>query len=805
MSANYDDVLGQLRDAGLILDTLDTTGRMVRCKVEGTREKRGWYVLHELNTSGGDVLVVGTFGVWRGNENGATRVELRKRDSEFTAEQREALKRRLAEDRRRAEDARRRDAARAAQVATTAWEKAKPEGESDYLAAKGVQGFGLRYGATGVAVVPMLDTNGAIHGLQLLRSTKLAEQQRKPAKEFWPAGLAKKAHFHLIGGTPQWILLIAEGYATAATLHMATGYPVAVAFDAGNLMPVAAALARRYRGVKILVCGDDDVLQKCRHCRERLVLAEHPVECPTCGDPHQATNAGMLGAEAAAMDAHGAALLPRFVDEVGRRERFIARGIKVSDFNDLHAIEGLHVVRSQVEARITELSWRAPTESRGASTPPTGGAGKDALKPIESLRELLSRFALVYGQGGTVFDRQEHTLVALGDMRDACVRKELHRAWMESPDRVLVRVQEVDFDPSGRKPGITCNLFAGWPTTPKEGNCDKLLHLLWHMCGEEANQKALYDWVLKWLAYPLQNPGAKMKSTIVIHGPQGTGKNMFFDEYMKLFGDYGRVLDQAALEDKFNDWASRKLFLLADEVVARTEVYHLKNKLKALITGDRIRINPKNIQAYEEDNHANLVFLSNEAMPVVLEEDDRRHAVIWTPSKLTEAFYLEVLAEIAAGGTAALHHYLLQVDLSGFTNGTNPPMTAAKAELINLSQDSPQRFLDELYGDDIPGLKPLPAPSKEWYEVYRIWCGREGLPRPAPAPKFINALVRKRGIVHPDRARKRYLIEQTTHGPHGFLLLGNVTAPADRNEGAWLGEQVVRFRNCVNEYRGRAA
>ena len=156
---------------------------------------------------------------------------------------------------------------------------------------------------------------------------------------------------------------------------------------------------------------------------------------------------------------------------------------------------------------------------------------------------------------------------------------------------------------------MTCNLFAGWPTVPQEGNCERLLQLLWHMCGNEANQKALYDWVVKWLAYPLQHPGAKMKSTIVIHGPQGTGKNMFFDEYMKLYGDYGRVLDQAALEDKFNDWASRKLFLLADEVVARTEVYHLKNKLKALITGDRIRINPKNIQAYEEDNHANLVFL----------------------------------------------------------------------------------------------------------------------------------------------------------------------------------------------------
>ncbi|UYK82295.1 DUF5906 domain-containing protein [Xanthomonas sacchari] len=803
MSANYDDVLGQLRDAGLILDSIDPSGRMVRCKVEGSRERRGWYVLHQLNTSSGDVLIVGTYGVWRGNENGATKVELRKRESEFTAEQREALRRRLAEDRRRADAVREEQARRAAARATAAWAKAQPEGESAYLDSKGVQGFGLRYGSSGIAVVPLLDPNGAIHGLQLLRSAKLADQQRKPTKEYWPAGLIKKGHFHLIGGTPQWILLIAEGYATAATLHMATGYPVAIAFDAGNLQPVARALAKRYRGIKVLICGDDDVLQKCQQCKSRVVLEEHPVTCPTCGEDHKARNAGMLGAEAAAMDAHGAALLPMFADERARRERFLAHGTKISDFNDLHASEGLHVVRRQVEARITELSWRAPTESRAPAVTTTGGAGKAVLKPIDSLDALLQRFALVYGQGGTVFDHQEHMLVALGDMRDACVRRELHRAWLEHPQRAIVRVQEVDFDPSGTKPGVTCNLFAGWPTVPNEGACDKLLHLLWHMCGNEANQRALYDWVLKWLAYPLQHPGAKMKSTIVIHGPQGTGKNMFFDEYMKLYGDYGRVLDQSALEDKFNDWASRKLFLLADEVVARTEVYHLKNKLKALITGDRIRINPKNIQAYEEDNHANLVFLSNEAMPVVLEEDDRRHAVIWTPTKLTEAFYLEVLAEIRAGGTAALHHHLLQVNLDGFTNGTNPPMTDAKRELIGLSQDSPQRFLDELYGEDIPGIKPRPAPSKEWYEVYKVWCGREGV-KPAPAPKFINALVKKRAVTHPDRARKRYLIEQTQHGPHGFLLLGNCTPPGDTGEIAWLGTEVVAFRSAFNEYKGRA-
>lgn len=803
MSANYDDVLGQLTDAGLILDSLDTSGRMVRCRVEGSRERRGWYVLHELNASSGDTLIVGTFGVWHGNDNGAQKVELRKRESAFSQEQREALKRRLAEDRRRAEAARLEQNRRAAARATAAWTKALPEGEADYLTDKAVQAFGLRYGRSGVALVPLLDPNGSVHGLQVLRSAKQAKATNKPAKEFWPAGLAKKGHFHLIGGTPQWILLVAEGYATAATLHMATGYPVAVAFDAGNLMPVAATLAKRYRSAKMLVCGDDDVLQKCRHCKSRLVLADSPEFCPTCCQPHEASNAGLLGAEAAALNVGGAMLLPAFADEPGRRERFIDSGRKVSDFNDLHVLEGLHVVRSQVEARITELSWRPRSENRGASSTTTGGAGQPELKPLDSLDELLERFALVYGQGGTVFDHKEHMLMALGDMGHACVRRELHRAWMEHPSRSIVRVREVDFDPSGTKPGVTCNLFAGWPTTPKAGECGKLLHLLWHMCGGEANQKALYDWVLKWLAYPLQHPGAKMKSTIVIHGPQGTGKNMFFDEYMKLFGDYGRVLDQAALEDKFNDWASRKLFLLADEVVARTEVYHLKNKLKALITGDRIRINPKNLQAYEEDNHANLVFLSNEAMPVVLEEDDRRHAVIWTPDKLTEAFYLEALEEIRNGGTAALHDYLLRLDLTGFTNGTNPPMTQAKRELIGLSQDSPQRFLDELYGNDIPGVKPRPALSKEWYELYKVWCGKEGV-RPAPNPKFVNALVRKRQIIHPDRARKRYTVGQTTLGPHGFLMLGSTAPPDERTEQAYLGDELVAFRSAFNDYRGRA-
>jgi hypothetical protein len=116
-----------------------------------------------------------------------------------------------------------------------------------------------------------------------------------------------------------------------------------------------------------------------------------------------------------------------------------------------------------------------------------------------------------------------------------------------------------------------------------------------------------------------------MRSALVVHGGQGVGKNLFFEAVMRIYGEYGSVIDQAAVEDKFNDWASRKLFMVADEVVARAELWHLKNKLKGIVTGTLIRINSKNVTAWEESNHVNLVFLSNERQPVAVESDDRRY------------------------------------------------------------------------------------------------------------------------------------------------------------------------------------
>jgi putative DNA primase/helicase len=799
-ASNYDDVLGQLADAGLIVPANEGlrigTHKPVRVFTQdGGREKRGWYWLREWSPSVDRLLIVGSFGIWHGNDKGAQKIALPKDDTgRITPEQRAAMRRVWADAAKAAERQRNAEAAAAAKTATKAWARLLLDGESPYLQAKGVVGYGLKFTKNNTAVVPLLDTAGKIHGLQFLRTPAQAREGKRPAKEFWPAGLIKKGHFHLLGHQPHWIVLVAEGYATAASLHAATGYPVACAFDSGNLGPVTDALHRRYKRAKILICADDDSLRKCQACHARLVLPLHPVTCPACGKPHRESNPGVEAASSAAIAVGGEWMLPLFADEDARRAAFLEGRGRDTDFNDLHARETLAAVGNQVAARLSDLRWTPPA-LRAVSSSESGGQGAK-LRPVELLDDLLERYSLVYAGGGAAFDRREHCLVPLTDMRNICIRPELHKAWMEHADRDIVRVREIGFDPAGEDPSITCNLWGGWPTEPKAGKCERVLDLLQYLCSGERNSRELYQWVLRWLAYPIQHAGAKMKSCIVVHGGQGAGKNLAFEAVLAIYGQYGSILDQNALIDKHNDWASRKLFMIADEVVAQANRYEQKNVLKVLVTGKRIRINPKHIAAYDEVNHLNLVFLSNEAMPVVLEEDDRRHCVIWTPGKKERDYYKAILAELADGGVAALHDYLLHLDLGDFDPGTLPPETDAKRDLIKLAQDSPIDFVDALVVQDIPPLMPMPGLTEEWYGVYCAWCVKQGV-KPASLKRFVNYIDKRRGI---KAARKGHLQGQSITHPRSTLTFG-CTAPEGVVESTWLGEQIAAMRNRVQDYK----
>ena len=134
MADNYPHVVAQMRAHGLEVDLLEVTGDFVRCRIQDSREKRGWYILHELPGANGGTLIVGSFGIWHGNNQGAIKIDLKGGD--LTPEQSAALRERLREDARKATAARKASAERAALRAEQMWRKCRHDmpDTCDYLA-----------------------------------------------------------------------------------------------------------------------------------------------------------------------------------------------------------------------------------------------------------------------------------------------------------------------------------------------------------------------------------------------------------------------------------------------------------------------------------------------------------------------------------------------------------------------------------------------------------------------------------------------------------------------------------------------
>ncbi len=237
------------------------------------------------------------------------------------------------------------DHARAADEAAALWADGSEAHACAYLERKGVQGHGVRVGADGWLLVPLRDAAGKLWNVQRIAPGK--PQGDGPDKLFLKGG-RKSGLWHMLGSVEPApdVLLVAEGYATAASLHEATGYPVAVAFDAGNLAHIAKALRAMYPAALLVLCGDDDVQTHAR----------------------SGTNPGRAKATAAARAVQGLAVFPEGLPEGG------------SDFNDLHAHIGGAAGLAEL-GRIVRAAIEAHQAGQRAAQAANDGGGRHTHRP----------------------------------------------------------------------------------------------------------------------------------------------------------------------------------------------------------------------------------------------------------------------------------------------------------------------------------------------------------------------------------------------------------------------------------------
>ena len=453
-----------------------------------------------------------------------------------------------------------------------------------------------------------------------------------------------------------------------------------------------------------------------------------------------------------------------------------------------------------------------PTLKPGASAPDAGkgaapAAGKQA-KPEKVIdwgkfNHLVENFTLIYPTD-TVWDGAKRKIIKIGNMGHA-YGSDFVRMWKAHEGRKQVDDHEVVFDPTQRSPAHFVNLFDGIALEPKQGTVIPIIELIRYLtsrASEDAHEAdEVMHWLLQWLAYPLQNVGAKLRTSIVMHGDEGAGKNFLFDLVASIYGKYGCLVGQDELEDKFNDWRSCKLFVVGDEVSSRQELVHNKNRLKALITSATVQINPKNLPRREEANHMNVVFLSNEITPLALDNTDRRYLVIYTPRAKEFAFYRELGKWRDNGGTAAFYQFLLEYPLEGFDPYAPAPQTAAKRDLIDINRKSPELFWLAWSSGEID-LPYHPCSTTQAYRAYTKWCQRIGDRFPFKQNLFTRNLLRiSEGENSP--IREKVMSPKDDLGAYKairMLLTLPEQPPQDRKAGEWAGDCRDSFERALKDY-----
>lgn len=289
----------------------------------------------------------------------------------ISAEQIEARKAKREAEERKAAAEFKRIQGEVARLANLAWESATVAFEHPYTDRKGVKPSGLRMGLFPVykepdpgqpitpfkhipaLLVPIHDKKGKIVSLQAYFDSNI---EPYGDRAYLKAGQKQGGYFMI--GRPADRIAIVEGYATGASVHMATGWAVYVAFDSGNLVTVAKTAREWFPHAEIVIAGDNDP-----------------------NTPKGKPGAGNAAAQEAGLAVNGRVILPHNVGD---------------DWNDVHQRDGLEAVQSALMAHLLPkpANDNAPRDIDFYTPLPSLTGNGKPRSTIENAQEIINRLGV---------------------------------------------------------------------------------------------------------------------------------------------------------------------------------------------------------------------------------------------------------------------------------------------------------------------------------------------------------------------------------------------------------------------------
>ena len=210
--------------------------------------------------------------------------------------------------------------------------------------------------------------------------------------------------------------------------------------------------------------------------------------------------------------------------------------------------------------------------------------------------------------------------------------------------------------------------------------------------------------VLDVMAFKLQHPDQKINHAVLHIGHPGSGKDTMWQPF--LWGIGGESLSNIAIvrnEEITSQWG----YALESEVMVFEELRQseakdrraLENHLKPIIAAppEFLQVNRKGLHPYQALNRIFVLAFSNERVPLSLPSDDRRWFVTFSSAeRMTEAEGVAIWNWYKSGGIESACAWLYARDVSAFNPGAAPPMTEAKAIMVEQGRSTAESYLVEL-------------------------------------------------------------------------------------------------------------
>ena len=210
--------------------------------------------------------------------------------------------------------------------------------------------------------------------------------------------------------------------------------------------------------------------------------------------------------------------------------------------------------------------------------------------------------------------------------------------------------------------------------------------------------------VLNVMAFKVQNANVKVNHAVLHGGHPGSGKDtMWAPFFWAIGGDSLANVKKLDNKDLSTPWG----YHLECEVLIINELRQpeasdrraLENSLKPVIAAppEFLSIQRKGLAPYEAVNRLQVVAFSNERMAITIPSNDRRWFVLWSNAFCMDSeAAARMWAWYKSGGFAAVAAWLAARDVSAFNAGAAPPMTEAKAIMVETGMSGAESFLVEM-------------------------------------------------------------------------------------------------------------